>query len=112
MIAMRPATIAGALALVAYAIEAGDDLMQDAQDHYVLLDLVSSALASHVPTKSPARSLDRRASVAPRRRGNWAGDIAGRDDFLIGRALYRFIQRDRTVMARKSLRMLPLELSA
>ncbi len=56
LIAMRPATIAGALALVAYAIEAGDDLMQDAQDHYALLDSVSWALASHVPDEI-ARSI-------------------------------------------------------
>lgn len=56
LIAMRPATIAGTVALVAYAIECGDDLMADAEDHYVLLDSVKWALGSHVPDEI-ARSM-------------------------------------------------------
>ena len=56
LIAMRPTTIAGTLALVAYAIEAGDDLTHDAEDHYALLNSVAWALGSHVPDEI-ARSM-------------------------------------------------------
>ncbi|MGD0332442.1 MAG: hypothetical protein ABSA90_04205 [Xanthobacteraceae bacterium] len=56
LIAMRPATIAGTVALVAYAIECGDDLMPDGDDHWALLDSVAMALSSHVPDEI-ARSI-------------------------------------------------------
>ena len=49
LIGMRPATIAGTLALVAYAIECRDDLMPDGDDPYILLNSVAMALSSHVP---------------------------------------------------------------
>jgi hypothetical protein len=49
LIGMRPPTIAGTLALVAYAIECRDDLMPDDDDPYILLDSVAMALSSHVP---------------------------------------------------------------
>jgi hypothetical protein len=49
LIAMRPATIAGTLALVAYASGCRDDLMPDDNDPYTLLDSIAWALASHVP---------------------------------------------------------------
>jgi hypothetical protein len=58
---MRPATITGTLALVAYAIECRDDLMPDDEDHYTLLDSIAWALASHVPDEI-ARSARRGAA--------------------------------------------------
>ena len=59
LIAMRPATIAGTLELVAYAIGCRDDLMPDDEDHYTLLDSIAWALASHVPDEI-ARSIAER----------------------------------------------------
>jgi len=56
LIGMRPATITGTLALVAYAIECRDDLMPDDNDPYTLLDSIAWALASHVPDEI-ARSI-------------------------------------------------------
>lgn len=56
LIAMRPATIAGTLALVAHAIEYRDALIRDEDDHYILLDSVAWALGSQVPDEI-ARSI-------------------------------------------------------
>jgi len=60
LIAMRPATIAGTLALVAYAIESRErdesGFMCDEDDPYILLNSVAQALASQVPDEI-ARSI-------------------------------------------------------
>ena len=56
LIAMRPATIAGTVALIAYAVECRDDLLPDGNDPYTLLNSVAWALGSHVPDEI-ARSI-------------------------------------------------------
>lgn len=62
LIATQPATIAGTLALVAYATECRDDLLVDGDEsYYTLLDSVTWALGSQVPGEI-ARSIEAAAA--------------------------------------------------